>query len=63
MAWRIIQTTDGQHLGVVLSYIEAGQVITFEDGDVVPVTQIFTADDGNTLLACGTNYQMTLVKE
>jgi hypothetical protein len=61
--WRIIQTTDNQHVGTVLQYIEEGQIITFEDGDVVPVTKIFSANDGNTLLACGTNYQMTLIKE
>jgi hypothetical protein len=63
MPYRIIKTTDNQHIGTVLEYIEEGQVVTFSDGDVVPVQQIFTADDGNTLLACGVNYQMTLVKE
>ncbi len=63
MAWKIIQTTDNQHIGTVLEYIEAGQIVQFEDGDVVSVNQIFTADEGKTLLACGFNYQMTLVEE
>lgn len=63
MAWRIIQTTDNQHVGTVLDFVEAGNVITFADGDVVAINQIFTADEGNTILACGANYQMTLVKE
>ena len=63
MTWRIIQTTDNQHIGVVLDFVEAGNVITFEDGDVVAINRIFEADEGNTLLACGVNYQMTLIKE
>lgn len=63
MAWRIIQTTDNQHIGTVLEYVQVGQIITFFDGDVVPVDKLFTADEGNTLLVCGSNYQMTLIKE
>ena len=63
MAWRIVQTTDNQHVGVVLDFVEKGNVITFADGDVVPIDQIFVADEGNTLLGCGVNYQMTLIKE
>ena len=63
MAWRIIQTTDNQHLGTILEYVEAGNVVTFLDGDVVAIERIFTANEGNTLLACSSNYQMTLVKE
>jgi hypothetical protein len=63
MPWRITKTTDDQHIGTVLEHIEAGQVVTFEDGDVVAVTQIFAAPDGVTVMACGVNYQMTLIKE
>lgn len=63
MSWKIIQTTDNQHVGTVLEHLEAGQVVQFADGDVVSVDQIFTADEGKTILACGVNYQMTLVKE
>ena len=62
MPYRIIKTTDNQHVGTVLESVEKGQIVTFADGDVVPITQLFTADDG-TLLACGTNYQMTLIQE
>lgn len=62
MAYRITKTTDGQHIGTVLEYVEKGQIVTFEDGDVVPIDQIFTADDGS-LIACGVNYQITFVLE
>jgi hypothetical protein len=62
MPYRIIKTTDNQHIGTVLENIEKGQIVTFEDGDVVPISQIFTSDDGS-LIACGVNYQMTLVQE
>ena len=62
MPYRIVKTTDNQHIGTVLESVEKGQIVTFEDGDVVPITQLFTSDDG-TLLACGVNYQMTLVQE
>jgi hypothetical protein len=61
--WRITQTTDNQHLGVTFQSVEKGQVLTFEDGDVVPINQIYTAEDGLSILACGVNYQITLVKE
>ena len=62
MPYRIIKTTDNQHVGTVLGHIEKGQIVTFDDGDVVPISQIFTSDDGS-LIACGVNYQMTLVQE
>lgn len=62
MPYRIVQTTDGQHVGTVLSHVEKGQIITFEDGDVVPVDDVYTKDDG-TILAVGPNYQMKLVQE
>lgn len=62
MAFRIIKTTDDQHVGTVLDHIEAGQIVTFADGDVVEINEIFISDGGN-LLACGVNYQMTLIQE
>jgi Holliday junction resolvasome RuvABC endonuclease subunit len=61
--WRIVQTTDDQHIGVRLAHIEKGQVVTFADGDVVAVNQIFLSEDGQSMVACGVNYQMTLVQE
>jgi hypothetical protein len=61
--WRITQTTDTQHVGVLIENIEVGQIITFEDGDVVPISRIFTSPDGTTMIACSTTYQMTLTKE
>ena len=61
--WRIISTIDGDHVGEVLDSIEPGQVLTFADGDVISVTKVFTADDGNTLIATGNHYTMTLEKE
>jgi hypothetical protein len=63
MAWRITSTTDNQHIGEVLQFVETGQVITFADGDVVAVDRIFVNAEGNEIVAFGTNYQMTLVKE
>ena len=62
MPYRIIQTTDGQHIGTVLENVEAGQIITFEDGDVVSVKEVFSGAD-NTIMAVGPNYQMKLVQE
>jgi hypothetical protein len=61
--WRIVQTTDNQHVGTLLENIEKGQVITFDDGDVVPINQTFLSEDGLSMVACGVNYQMTLVQE
>ena len=63
MTWRIVQTTDNQHLGTTFENVEEGQILTFQDGDVVPVNQIFLSKDGQSMVACGPNYQMTLVKE
>lgn len=61
--WTIINTTSGQHIGTRISHVEPNQVLTFENGDVVPILQVFTADEGRTLLACGKNYQITFSKE
>jgi hypothetical protein len=61
--WRIVKTTDSQHVGTIISHIEKGQVLTFEDGDVVAINQIFLSEDGNSIVAFGANYQIELVKE
>jgi hypothetical protein len=63
MAWRIIQTTDNQHIGTVLEYVEAGQIIQFADGDVIAIDNIFANDSGDRIMATNANYQMTLLKE
>jgi hypothetical protein len=63
MSWRIVHTTDNQHLGTVIESIEPGQILTFSDGDVVAINQVFKADDGRSVIAVGTNYQLTLTKE
>ncbi len=63
MAWRIIQTTDSQHVGTVLEFVEAGQIVQFEDGDVVPIEKIFVNEAGDSLIAVSTNYQMIFIKE
>jgi hypothetical protein len=63
MTWRIIQTIDGDHVGETLEVVEAGQIITFPDGDVVAIDKIFTSEDGSTLMVTGVNYSMTLEKE
>ena len=61
--WRVVQTTDDQHIGARLVHVEKGQIITFEDGDVVPINQTFLSEDGQSMVACSVNYQMTLVQE
>ncbi len=61
--WKIINTTSGEHIGTLVSFVEPNQVLTFANGDVIPIKQVFTTDDGNTLLACGNNYQITFSKE
>lgn len=63
MPWRITQTTDGQHVGAVLQHVEVGQIVTFEDGDVVTVDQVFLSQDGTQMVTSGPNYQMTLTQE
>ena len=64
MAWRITTTTDGQHVGDVFKQLpEVGSVVTFPDGDVVGVQQVFHAGDGGSAIVCGTNYQMAFTKE
>ena len=63
MVWRIIQTIDGDHVGETLAVVEAGQIITFPDGDVIAIDKIFTSDDGNSMMVTGINYSMTLQKE
>jgi hypothetical protein len=63
MSWRIVQTTDNQHIGVVFEFIEAGQVLTFIDGDVVPISQTFLSEDGKSIIAYNENYHMRLIKE
>lgn len=63
MPWRIINTTDNQHIGEVLQYVEKGHIIQFADGDVVSVDNLFTTDNGEKIMTVSANYQMTLVKE
>lgn len=61
--WKITNTTNGKHIGVLVPSVETNQVMTFADGDVVVINQVFTADEGRTLLGCGVNYQITFIKE
>lgn len=63
MVWRIIQTTDNQHIGTILEFVEAGQIVQFADGDVIPIENIFVNDPGDKIIAINANYQMTLLKE
>ena len=61
--WRIASTTDNQHVGTRLEHVEKGQVLTFADGDVIAIDQTFLSEDGQSMIAFGVNYQLTLVKE
>jgi len=63
MTWKITSTTDGQHVGETLEFIEKGQVVTFPDGDVVLIDRTFFSEEGTEVIASGPNYQMTLIKE
>lgn len=63
MTYRVTKTTDGQHLGAVVETVEAGNIVTFEDGDVISIDEVFSKDEGMTLIAVSANYQMTLTKE
>ena len=58
--YRIISTIDGDHVGETLDHIEEGQVVTFPDGDVVTVDQVFVKDEGRKLYASGPHYSMLL---
>lgn len=63
MAWRIVKTTDNQHVGETVESVAPGQILTFEDGDVVPIDQVFHDATGQVVIAYGPNYEMTLEKE
>jgi hypothetical protein len=63
MPWRITKTIDGDHVGETLEHVEKGQIITFPDGDVVPIEQVFLSDDGLQMMATGNHYTMNLIKE
>lgn len=63
MSWRIIQTTDNQHIGTILEFVEAGQIVQFADGDVIAIDSIFANESGDKIIAANANYQMTLLKE
>lgn len=58
--WRIDSTTDGQHIGEVLYSIEAGNVLTFPDGDVVSIERLVVADNGSSAVIFSANYVMQL---
>jgi hypothetical protein len=60
--WKIISTTDGDHVGTDIPSVEEGQILTFEDGDVVAITTIFLNAEGDQMIASGINYSMTLKK-
>lgn len=62
MTYRIVKTTDGQHLGEVVSSVQAGNILTFADGDVVSLDKVFSSDDGS-VIAVSPNYQITFIKE
>ena len=61
--YRVSKTTDNQHIGETLEFVEAGNVVTFADGDVVAIDQVFTNEGTGEVIAVGQNYQMTLIKE
>ena len=58
--WKIVATTDGDHVGTDLPYVEKGQIITFDDGDVVEVVDVFLDNDGNKMMVTNPNYSITL---
>jgi uncharacterized protein (UPF0248 family) len=47
----------------VLDVVEEGQVVTFSDGDVVPIHRVFAHPSGDEIVVSNPNYQMILVKE
>lgn len=63
MAWRIVKSTDNQHLGEIIDNVAPGQILTFPDGDVVPIDKTFLDATGDTMVAYGQNYEMTLEQE
>lgn len=60
--WKVIRTTDEQHIGERIESVVVGETIVFNDGDRVFVENIIIDDDGK-LIAFNSNYQITLVKE
>lgn len=61
MAYRIISTTDGQHVGEILQSIDKGNLITFPDGDVVSIDDVIETEDKAIIIS--PNYHITLIKE
>lgn len=62
MAYKIIDTPDGEHEGEVLETVEVNNVITFVDGDVFVIREVMATFDGKHLIAISDNYQIKLMK-
>lgn len=58
--FRIIRSTDGQHVGEVLDSTDEGNIITFLDGDVVSVDKVFSSSDKLSVIITNANYVLTL---
>lgn len=54
----ITKTTDDKHLGETLEHIEIGNIITFKDGSVFRILELFKND--NKILLINKNYIMTI---
>ena len=63
MAWIITQTTDNQHVGETVEFLEIGNIVTFPDGDVVAINQLLFNEDNTVAMVVSPNYHMTLTKE
>jgi len=63
MAWIIASTTDGQHIGERIEFLEVGNIMTFPDGDVVAIDKLLFDEDNTTAIVVTPNYQINLIKE
>lgn len=51
------------HIGLYFNSIESGQVLTFQDGSVFVIEDIFKSSDGTTLIATTKETQLTFILE
>ena len=58
--YRIITTTDNQHLGETIDSIDKGNLITFSDGDVISIDEVFEKDNSQFVILSGQNYVMRI---
>ncbi len=61
--YTIIKSPKKSDIGRQVYSVDPKQVLTFEDGTVLVIEEIFKSGDGNTVIASTDQYQITLKLE